>query len=499
MAAVTSAVLGAAGLAASMYGAKQQADATKDAARAARGVQFSPYSFYGPGGMFAGVGTATPNAPAPGASEGMVYAGGSPGAYAPGGSVYTPPTGAGAAGGAAPIDPMAFLGNKQMKRYTRAAATDPNVDPASFLGNKAQQQYMSAQDSAFRGARDPLNINGMSFDPASGKGQDIMASLGDLDPARQAFLSNLFAAQGSRELPDYVFDAAGTAAGALNPLGVNPMAPNAGMGQYDRDLEEQLRGTGMSALDIARMDPMALGQQRYDLLSQQAAPGEQRAFNRLNDSMFSTGRLGTTGGGIQTEAFARGIAEADLGRQVQGMDFGRQVQSDAMQRALGGFGQRDATRTMEDMLNQNAFGRTQQGYQNFFGNALQAGQYDQNAAMQRFNLANNMFNLSRNARTGSTEEMMQNLGGIQALQGMSMEQLQAALQFGTARSNAATGQASAMGNIASQTNPWLSLGTGALGGVLSQPGGMFGGMGGNNMSGLSPIEITAQRMPVPGA
>lgn len=64
---------------------------------------------------------------------------------------------------------------------------------------------------------------------------------------------------------------------------------------------------------------------RLDLLRQQAAPFEQRAYNANNQNLFSTGRMGTTGGGIQTEAFARGLGQADLQRQLDAQGMGDQL------------------------------------------------------------------------------------------------------------------------------------------------------------------------------
>lgn len=128
---------------------------------------------------------------------------------------------------------------------------------------------------------------GMGFTPEAIPGQDIMLDPGNLGPLRQGLV-------GGSEL---------FGLGALSQLG------------------------------LATQDPSQLAAERLGLLRQEAQPFENRAFNRLQDSLFASGRIGTTGGGIQTEAFARGLGQADLARQRQAFDFGRSLQDDATRRA----------------------------------------------------------------------------------------------------------------------------------------------------------------------
>jgi hypothetical protein len=194
----------------------------KDAAKASKAVQFSPYSFYGPGGMFAGTGTMS----AANAAAGAGPVGAAPGVAA------APQAGKGAS----------IFGNLGA-RIKGAQAPGPTGAPVAVPG-------------------------GGSFNPSSPANQSIYTSLGDLDPARQAFLQNMTTALGDQQLPDYVYGAAADASDAFNPyggFGVNPAAAYTPMSPYDRDAEARLRSTGMSALDIAGMDPQALGQQRHGL------------------------------------------------------------------------------------------------------------------------------------------------------------------------------------------------------------------------------------------
>lgn len=70
-------------------------------------------------------------------------------------------------------------------------------------------------------------------------------------------------------------------------------------------------------------DPQALaaaGQGEYDILTQLAAPEEQRQRVGLQDTLFSQGRLGTSGGAEQARALAEAQSQADLQRRLAGID-----------------------------------------------------------------------------------------------------------------------------------------------------------------------------------
>ena len=65
-------------------------------------------------------------------------------------------------------------------------------------------------------------------------------------------------------------------------------------------------------------------QNRYSLLSQLAQPEQQRSFNNLQDTLYARGQLGTSGGGIQQEAFQNAANRADLERQLASQDWATQ-------------------------------------------------------------------------------------------------------------------------------------------------------------------------------
>lgn len=74
-----------------------------------------------------------------------------------------------------------------------------------------------------------------------------------------------------------------------------------------------------------------------ELLRAQANPFERKAFQGINQNLFSRGRLGANDSatGEAYQGFSRGLAEADTQRQVAAMGLGDQLQTSALQRALG--------------------------------------------------------------------------------------------------------------------------------------------------------------------
>lgn len=111
----------------------------------------------------------------------------------------------------------------------------------------------------------------------------------------------------------------------------------------------QLRDASMGGED-ARMRTL-------DLLRSQAAPFESRALDDLQNRQFGMGQLGSSGGALQTEAFARGLGQADLDRQLQAAQEGRNFQNNAMGLAQGMTGMGSGLASQEQDLLNSAFGR----------------------------------------------------------------------------------------------------------------------------------------------
>ena len=138
-----------------------------------------------------------------------------------------------------------------------------------------------------------------------------------------------------------------------------------------------LQGAG-TQFDFASQDPTALANSRLDLLRQQAAPFEQRAGQALNDNQFATGRLGTTGGFRGQEAFARGLGQADLSRQLASFDFARTQQNDAANRGTQFLQGAGGIRDQREALIAQLFGRQQSATGGADARALQRyGAYNQ--------------------------------------------------------------------------------------------------------------------------
>lgn len=183
---------------------------------------------------------------------------------------------------------------------------------------------------------------------------------------------------------DQLGQAMGTANfGAANALGMGDAAIS-GLGQNAADVNAQLMGAipGADAgvLEQARDQLMSQGQaqlgaqsnpfqaaaeaqlglsgqgfdevaaERLGLLREQSAEQETRQLDSLQNRLMAQGRLGTEGGARQFEAFAKGLGEADLQRQIQAQDMARQLQQDAAGRAQGFAG-------TGEQLGGNAFAR----------------------------------------------------------------------------------------------------------------------------------------------
>jgi hypothetical protein len=111
-------------------------------------------------------------------------------------------------------------------------------------------------------------------------------------------------------------------------------------GQYQEALQgmptdayNQYQGQLSNAQGIANQDTQGLMANRLQLLRDQAAPFEGRAMDSLQNRLFSQGRMGSTGGGLEMEAFGRGLGQADTERQMQAQQLGIQAQNQNLAQA----------------------------------------------------------------------------------------------------------------------------------------------------------------------
>jgi hypothetical protein len=288
-----------------------------------------------------------------------------------------------------------------------------------------------------------------------------------------------------------------------------------------------------SAFDAAQAQLGSLGQtygQAYDntlgTLRAQARPEEDRAFAGLTDNLFSTGRLGSTGGALQTEAFARGLGQADLSRQLAATQQAQQAQQNSLGLATGAsgigmglaqqgnnnmgalsnsmqglFGAGFGGSSLQDQLLNSAFGRFGQTAQmnadlnqarfarSMYGNET-AYTRGQNMLGTQVNLAGLPAAL-QGAQLGNVNSALQGQSGIQS---QILQMFGAGLSAEQAAANARVGAGSNMAQIvgspsfgaAGQANAamWSQLGSslmnqnGGMGGLL---GSIFGGGGGQSV------------------
>lgn len=239
---------------------------------------------------------------------------------------------------------LALAGAKKAKK----AADADRAQSQEVMDRLAQVQFNPFSTSGFGGA-------GVQFGPGDqaqfnlGGFGDIFGQLGGIG---QGGLAGGQAAQlaAMGQFP-------GAAFGQLGALGQQAFgrAQDIGAGGFQRVLQNQLFGR---AGELAgQTDFTGLRDQTLGTLRQQAAPFEERAFGGLQENLFATGRLGSSGGALQTEAFARGLGEADLSRQLQATQVAQtqQAQNAALARQFGGMGAGLAG--LEDKMLGSAFQR----------------------------------------------------------------------------------------------------------------------------------------------
>jgi hypothetical protein len=233
-------------------------------------------------------------------------------------------------------------------------------------------------------------------------------------------------------------------------------------GAYTNGFQRPLQNTAFAGaarqLEAAGGDFSGIRDQTLNTLRSQAQPFEARAYDTLQQDLFGSGRMGTSGGGIQTEAFARGLGQADLQRQLMANDEARAQQTQALNVGTGMAGVGTGVASLEDQLLQSAFGR--------FGSTMQLGQ----------DLTNQQFNLGNSAVTSGI-----NLGRY------GMDQMGAAAGMAQAGANT---QLASDSNVAAVAGARAEMPTGKdmLGNILTDVGGkLLGGAAGSAAGGVSGI------------
>lgn len=203
------------------------------------------------------------------------------------------------------------------------------------------------------------NLAGTQLDPETSQLIQLLRSgaLGAVDsPEAQEAIANAFGFA-NQALP-------GAQEGALNTTSFAPTTdqfaqnqaqfqggflPLAGQ-QAARGGDFTQRGLGLlgnSYGDVA--------QNQLNLMREYAQPFEERAYNSLQQRLFNQGRLGSTGGGRDVEAFARGLSQADTTRQLQAQQFAEGLRQNDQRVGLGLLNQgQGATNSAGALLGQGA-------------------------------------------------------------------------------------------------------------------------------------------------
>lgn len=307
------------------------------------------------------------------------------------------------------------------------------MDWLGFGANALGGYLQSGAEKDAAASLNPWNVNGMfgsaQFDPSTRTANytmdPTMAGLrNQLGGATQGMLGgmntqpfNQFAmSQGNEALPGLF----GDLQGALGNM------PQGAFNQYQNQMGQ--------AMGMAGQDVSGIMNNRLDLLRQQAKPGEEQAYNSLENRLFSQGRMGSTGGNSQLQAFAKGLGEADLTRQLAAQDLGLQTQGMNLNQA-GMFG---------NLAGQNFQGAL--GYNDLGAN--RAAQRMQNA-MQLFGFGNQL----------QQQQMQSGLGGLTGMLGMD-QSMQNSLALG--------------GNLRAPYQQAVLAGNSPLGGLLGGIGEMAG-------------------------
>jgi hypothetical protein len=208
------------------------------------------------------------------------------------------------------------------------------------LNTAAQNAARNSQQLYSFGAGTPSGVGGTYTANPGGLGGNVGLNFGNLTGANNQLqgLAGMFAgAAGTNQVPSALTSGANNAFGQATNL-LNGAVPDA----------SNYFGAANTQLAAAGQDPAAYASGVYNNLTAQAKPWEDAQTASLADSQFGKGQAGTSGGALQTQAFAQGLGTADLQRQITAQQMGQQQQAQAVSNAGALSGQGNA-------LLQNAF------------------------------------------------------------------------------------------------------------------------------------------------
>lgn len=390
-----------------------------------------------------------------------------------------------------PSDVTTGLGTADWDKKGRSVTSTLSPEQQAFanLYNQQAQQYLSG-NSASQGFQGFANGQVQGMFPGLFNG--AMGASGVDQQSLQAYLGQMGGVAGGMQ---GLFGAAGQAGmGMLN-------SPVYGSGQANT-----MFGMGQGMMNTPQQSYQDVYNQRLGLLRDQAAPFEERAQNSFLNKQFAMGQMGAhTGGNRNTEAFARGLGQADTTRQLDAMNlsealYGRDQSANIQRQGIGSGLMQGGLQGLLSGYGQQ--GQLAQGFMGLggnlgtsLGNVYGAGYGAQQGmnelvnqrAQQRMSNATDLFGFGQqlgqqDLKTGAT------------MQQMTMEQyaqLQNQAQMGM---NAG---AIRMGGTPIQGSNPLGAALQSFGnGIMANPGsisGMFGGnagMFGQHNVGLTPTQLS---------
>lgn len=195
----------------------------------------------------------------------------------------------------------AGLGLLGANKAAKQASRDRKLQKEQ-MDRLAQVKFQGQNVSGFGGA-------GVDF---SNGGAQL--NMGQFGGANQQFLDN-----------GQMF--AGQQGGLQNMMNMNQQRAMNAAGPFQQGLQNSFFGGAQQFADRANQGFDATRDQSLALMREQSQPFDQRAFTGMLDNQFATGRLGSSGGALQTEAFARGLGQVDLDRQLAATGQAQQLQS----------------------------------------------------------------------------------------------------------------------------------------------------------------------------
>jgi hypothetical protein len=395
----------------------------------------------------------------------------------------------------------------------------------AYSSNQAAGDAAKQQANALNGARTSIgdwsttgsNGMGASYNQNTGQVEYGVGNLAGAQRSLSNFATSSVPTAGS-QLPSNVSTALQQAQWqgqqspdlGLGELGSLQNGTNNVFGQAQNQLQQAfqpyqqgLQNSAFAGAGTALNNLNQSYQSSYDTtlsnLRSQAATQNDRAFTGLQNNQFATGRLGTSGGALQTEAFAKGLASADAGYQLQAQQQAQMTQQNQLALAQGqaGIGTGLASQG-DDLLNSafNRFTQTSSQLQGLSDDRFQRSMYGNQLATtnSQTNLGNQITaaGLPSQLQGAQLQNVLAALQGQQGIDAQGQSQANLGLSSAQAGANARIGsgsnvaaivgspsfgaagqaQAATIGQLGSAISNGAQNG---YGGLVGQLGSLFGG------------------------